>query len=436
MTVSNLSFQLHGFEYSLFYLTERQDAQEISRVAENIQRYYLWVIAGIGIPANILAIIGILSMGRLLPPSVLLLALSITDAITLLLKLIANQVYIHDPHMTRLACRMEFVVIAFSTLANWLLVGIAVDRFLWLRRQRALRNTAMSKGIEKDQDDEEKFNAPEEDEGQNVLGGMARKDGHGFLSLTNTGVFGAVVVTTFVLMALHGAVFFIMRDVNETGRRCVVYEKYVQFWKNGWYWINTGLFFFIPFGIILVLTVICVRWLLIDKREAFRNKQNVSHRKASNGQEPKASIIGNKATSAANNEENDPTAADNKEKQNNEQESASNTKEETNTDELDLSPVCHGGPFELKNQTAFTAMMVLAAAFFLILSLPGCVFYLGYKVKTDPKLQANWLLFEQVQHILVDMSHALNFFIYFIAVKVFRDSLVRVLTCRGRQQGK
>ncbi|GFR87864.1 thyrotropin-releasing hormone receptor [Elysia marginata] len=468
MTRSNLSFQLHGFEYSLVYLQERQEAQEISRVAEAIQRYYLWVIAGVGIPANILAIIGVLSLGRLLPPSLLLLLLSITDAITLLLKLVANQVYIHDPHMTTLACRLEFVVISFSTLANWILVGVTVDRFLWLYRKRALRNADTQpedgQGCEATEKITEKRKVSDNGKGEDTNDGcqyvffkMLRKDEIGIEGLTNRGVCLASLAAAFLIMLLYGIVFFIMRDVDRTGTRCVVYNKYAEFWKNGWYWINTSLFFFFPFIVILILTVISVRWLLIDKREASKIKQQNlgeavelekqgvnSDDQSKEEAEVKADIIKSQAPTE-NQTENGASAANDENGKSNDspQDDSTCTTKEAKTKEIEESkpgsPTKAGygsqgperrGPLEYRYQTAFTAMMILAAAFFLVLSLPGCVFYLSYRVKTDPTLKAKWLLFEQMQHILVDMSHALNFFIYFVAVKVFRDNLIRVITCK------
>ena len=407
-----------------------------------------------GIPANILAILGILSLGRLLPPSLLVLILSITDAITLLLKLVANQISIHDPHMTKLACRLEFIVISFSTLANWILVGIAVDRFLWLRRQRMIRKGLTPDSVEGQGQGTASEGTKEDGQRRRrgrrrqecVFAMMYRSDGRGFVSLTNCGVgFLTAFIATFIL-GLYGIVFFNMRDVDLTGRRCVVYQEYVNFWKNAWYWINTGLFFFIPFSVVLILTVLSVRWLLLDKREAAKANRNGEGQGTSTDVTTKSDQTDNQTATVVNgvNEEQQEDPQPDGAKQQAE-ESVDNHMNIQTTNKTELAceasqtkiseSVDSGGDgLELRNQKSLTAMMILAATFFLILSLPGCVFYLSYRLKSDPVLRNRWLLFEQLQFILVDMSHALNFFIYFLAVRVFRVSLIRLLTCKGRDK--
>ena len=418
-------------------------------MAVAIQRYYLWIIAGVGIPANILAILGVWSLGHLLPAAVLVLALSITDAVTLVLKLIANQVSIYDPHMTTLACRLEFIVISFGTLANWILVGIAIDRFLWLKRQRALR----SGGGQIMQSQGRKEEADKIEEGDTYFCiKLFRRDAQGFVWLTNIGVVCVTGLIAHLILVLYGVVFFIMRDVGRSGRKCSVYKKYEEFWKNGWFIINTGLFFFVPFAIILVLTVISVRWLILDKREAPRaklrsddgTKVSKSDAKAPQDQprdEIDQAIPDDSQKPVANTGDQENNEATSNERDGKQSEITDATRQtsdklEHGTEEpVSGSQTKEGGsPLEMRNQTALTAMMVLAATFFLILCLPGCVFYLSYQVKSDPTLKAKWLLFEQIQFILVDMSHALNFFIYFIGVKTFRDSLIRLVTCKGKRR--
>ena len=198
--------------------------------------------------------------------------------------------------------------------------------------------------------------------------------------------------------------------------------------------------------------MISVRWLILDKREASRAKlrsddgikDSKSDAKAPQDQprdEIDQAIPDDSQKPVANTGDqanNEATSSDRDGKQS---EITDATKETSDKPEHDIekpvsgSQTIEGGsPLEMRNQTALTAMMVLAATFFLILCLPGCVFYLSYQVKSDPTLKTKWLLFEQIQFILVDMSHALNFFIYFIGVKTFRDSLIRLITCKGKRR--
>ncbi|GFN75995.1 hypothetical protein PoB_000250100 [Plakobranchus ocellatus] len=457
--VSNLSFQLHGLEDSIFSLEQDPEADRLVAVSAAIQRYYLWVLAGVGIPANILAILGVLSLGHVLPAALLVLYLSATDAIALLLKLLANQIALHNMYIGRIGCKLEFAVVCFSTLANWILVGIAVNRFLWLRRRRMLRqrrgqvdesgkvNGRLDGTVRGEREAPTCKNTP-----LNFLfGSLWITDELGLVSFTNKGISRAVFVGSSLLFGGYGAVFFIMRDADVTGHSCGTYGRYVWFWKNVWYYINTGLFFFIPFTVILILTVISVHWLLLEKRTAQTGVQT-SKAKEEKDETPKTieeptvddkdgKITENGEQQAKDKDnviaEQDPTQnptdnlhdSINKDAPGDEDKGAAQMNEGNKDQE---SSVQSGETIDTRNQRTLTAMMVLAATFFLFLSLPGCIFYLTHRPTSDAVLRSKWHLFEQIQFILVDGSHALNFFIYFLAVKAFRESLIRLVKCRGK----
>lgn len=82
-------------------------------------------------------------------------------------------------------------------------------------------------------------------------------------------------------------------------------------------------------------------------------------------------------------------------------------------------------------QTA--VMMGVAALVFLLLSLPSCVYFLSYKMSDNKVVEARWAIFEQVQYIFLDSTHALNFYLYFLSSKLFRARLLALLTCRRSQ---
>ncbi|BFZ06275.1 hypothetical protein BsWGS_09314 [Bradybaena similaris] len=192
----------------------------------------------------------------------------------------------------------------------------------------------------------------------------------------------SAAVVAGVFLVLFGIMSVIMR--GDGHGECGTLNAYVDFWKIYWYWINFALFLIIPFLIILIFTCGIIRGLYLSRRDRRILLQKGSGRETGN-----ESAAGNHSRLVAE------------------------------TERVEL---------------AITIMMILAATLFLTFSLPACV----YTVISDPssegkcntKSQAYWTLFQQIKFLLVDATHALNFFMYFFAARRFRSQLFKVLRCK------
>lgn len=195
-------------------------------------------------------------------------------------------------------------------------------------------------------------------------------------------------VVAGVFFVLYGIVFVVMR--GGSAGVCGTFKVYVAFWKTFWYWINAALFLFIPFLIILIFTIGIIRGLYLSRRDRRILLQKGSGRDTGN-----ESAAGNHQRLVAE------------------------------TERVELS---------------ITIMMILAATLFLTFSLPACV----YDITADPssmgncntRSEANWAMFQQVKFLLVDATHALNFFMYFFAARRFRSQLFKVLRCKACKKVK
>ncbi|GFO20211.1 thyrotropin-releasing hormone receptor [Plakobranchus ocellatus] len=98
-------------------------------------------------------------------------------------------------------------------------------------------------------------------------------------------------------------------------------------------------------------------------------------------------------------------------------------------------------------ERTITLMLIVAAVIFLVLSLPQCLLHLVSAFHTKPAdhtvQKAQWRLYHMIAFLLLDSSHAINFFLYFFTAKRFRTQLYCLLTdtalcCSGRitQKGR
>ena len=88
-----------------------------------------------------------------------------------------------------------------------------------------------------------------------------------------------------------------------------------------------------------------------------------------------------------------------------------------------------------------TLMLIAAGMIFLLLSLPMALFYLidpfnRLNVDKMTVSAARWTLFQMVAFLLLDSSHAINFFLYFLTAKRFRVQLLRIILGRAACWGR
>ena len=99
-------------------------------------------------------------------------------------------------------------------------------------------------------------------------------------------------------------------------------------------------------------------------------------------------------------------------------------------------------------------MLVVASVYFLLATIPAAIFYLGnyfryrstesaYGKKSFSVFMENpegvsaerWRLLYQISFILVDSTHALNFVLYFLTAKRFRQQAMEVFCSCFKKRG-
>ncbi|KAK0053044.1 rhodopsin [Biomphalaria pfeifferi] len=80
-------------------------------------------------------------------------------------------------------------------------------------------------------------------------------------------------------------------------------------------------------------------------------------------------------------------------------------------------------------EVTLTTMMVASALLFQVLFLPALIVPLVFNPPADDiTVEAQWRLFSEIRYLLLDLSHALNFFLYFVTAKKFRSHVIKLLS--------
>ncbi|KAL8559280.1 hypothetical protein ACOMHN_059971 [Nucella lapillus] len=88
---------------------------------------------------------------------------------------------------------------------------------------------------------------------------------------------------------------------------------------------------------------------------------------------------------------------------------------------------------QLRQQRQITLMLLTISVVFIILILPNCIFFICkpyWKVERSDILRwANYKCVEQFAYFLADVTHAINFFVYFFSTKKFRGRVLSMVCC-------
>lgn len=263
--------------------------------------------------------------------------LAVCDGLTVLVKLISHQIYFHEVYLGTAGCKLDFVSFYLSAVANWMLVLICAERFV------------------------------------SVCLPLKRN-----IIFTKKRCYITVTVITVTFFCIFASMFIAMRDALPGGTECGTLDEYLNFWTNGWIWINICLNLFIPLPIIVVLTVLVIRGL----RKSHRDRRCI-------------------LTNGSGTED-------------------ANKRLMKESERLERS---------------ITIMLILVAIIFAVISMPAVVFLLTYEESPDKLVQAKWQLFDQIQYMFIDLSHAINFFLYFLTAKKFREQFLYVFTCKRYPKG-
>ncbi|GFR84784.1 thyrotropin-releasing hormone receptor [Elysia marginata] len=221
-----------------------------------------------------------------------------------------------------------------------------------------------------------------------------------------TGVFFTLIVT--------------LLGVMRTSRSgvCTTEKRFKWFYLNVWLYINVALFLFIPFALIAFLTAFIIHGL----RKSRRHRMTLILKDeggAGAGEEMQVLNDGTQAAgggggprkSRSSSTPATPTAAHNK-----------RMLEET-----------------ARVERTITLMLIAAGLIFLVLSLPMAVYVLirGLTVHRERTVEnMRWTLYQNIAFLLIDSTHAVNFFLYFFTAKRFRVQLLRIVTCRASCWGR
>lgn len=177
----------------------------------------------------------------------------------------------------------------------------------------------------------------------------------------------AAVLFLFIFL-IHTHLFFIFIP---SGYTC----QFAVTWGDAWKWISTLIYCFLPFFFLLVLTTLIVVGL--RRYQAARK-----------------SLLGCQTQK--------------------------HSKKDKRNDSWTL-------------EHTISIMMVLAAVVFLVLTLPICVFiiYTGlYREGDNPLEKARRQFVEQLVYFMQDLTHVVNFYLYFLAADKFRSKFKDMISCR------
>ncbi|GFR74886.1 thyrotropin-releasing hormone receptor [Elysia marginata] len=196
--------------------TQSKDIQELNEVSQDISKYYLIVLAAIGVPSNALTVATILSMHALSPATFFVVLLAIFDGCALVVKLIGNQLAQHEMTGHNWFCKFfNPLSIFFSTTANWILVLICLERFISVCYP--LKKVYL-------------------------------------FTKRRSFIIAAILIGslfTFILTTLG-----VMQTFKKN--KCTTEERFESFFANVWPYLSVALHLFVPFVLIAVLTAFII----------------------------------------------------------------------------------------------------------------------------------------------------------------------------------
>lgn len=348
-----------------------QENREFDEASSDISRYYLIVLAVIGVPTNALTVATILSMHALSPATFFVVLLAIFDGSALVVKLIGQQLAQHGLQDHAWFCKsMDPLSIFFSTTANWILVLICLERFI-----------SVCYPLKK-----------------------------AYLFTKRRSFIVAAILIGFLFTLIMTAL-----GVTRTSHKgkCTAEKRFTSFYSNVWLYINVALHLFIPFVLIAFLTA----FIIYGLRKSRKHRMSLMRKNDETEEEMKVLKDGS---------QDDAKVA-----------------RKSRPSSTSITPTARHNQKMLDDtarvERTITLMLIVAALVFLVLSLPMALYYFlkGFgRVSENTAEAASWRLYEQIAYVLVDSSHAVNFFLYFFTAKRFRVQLTRIMTGRASCWGR
>ena len=328
--LSNCSVLRHDevLDYSEF-----EEWQRLALMAYNINMNYLWFVFALGFPGNLATIVTTIKMAAVGPPSLYVLLLAIVDNLAITVKLLYHQLVLHGVVLGAEGCKtLTFLGSFLVAIANWILVFLAVERFLAVHYPLT-RSASKRCRIRK--------------------------------ATMSVSLVAFVLFCIFLpLVWTHSYIY----DERNNRMYCGVVKMYEQFIRTAWYWIDSIVYAIIPCTLLFVFNILIIR----DVRHSL-----LTH------------II------LTNN-----------------------------------NSCVRGQLFHLQ----VTAMLLTASVVFVVLILPICIFFIldpYWVVQIYTVADGRKRLFRQCAFLLCDMSHAVNFYLYFLSARNFRNRFLKMFVCKS-----
>ncbi|XP_046332625.2 probable G-protein coupled receptor 139 [Haliotis cracherodii] len=307
---------------------------ELATVSYYIDQRYLWFIFAFGFPGNIATIFTILRVGHVGTPSFYVLLLAVVDNLAIVVKLLYHQLAMYSVPIGVSGCKtLKFLGSFLVAFANWVLITLAVERFIAIHfpfSQTSTRKFKMKKAV------------------------LVVSVEAGILFW----VFAPVLWT-------HSYIYDSYLDVM----RCGEPEEYRYFVEEVWHWIDSVVYAVIPCISLFTLNVLIIR----DTTHSLKTR----------------TLLTNSINSR------------------------------------------RGSNFNVQ----ITAMLLTASIVFVLLTLPVCVYYVVnvYWHVSPYSVQQGWKsIFRDMAYLLCDLSHAVNFYLYFLSARKFRRNFLKVVMCSRR----
>ncbi|RUS73454.1 hypothetical protein EGW08_018777 [Elysia chlorotica] len=346
------------------YQERNEEYFRLAWLSKHIQRYYLMVLAAIGVPSNVLTVATILSMHALSPATFFVALLAVFDGCALSVKLLGRQ-------------------LEQNKVIHALLLGVAAALIVTL----VLKSRGQTPA-----------NLPPFP-GRRVpifghllmLGSEAREK---LLEIRKTYISAVTLIGS--LFALIMTTLGVTRTYDNGD--CVVSRRLLWFHQNVWLYLNLALHVFIPFTCTALLTLFIIHGL----RKGRQHRLSLVRKTHASGEKMRALQDGASDKCRSSSTPITPTSVHNQ---------------------------------RLLDDTArvertITLMLITAGLVFLLLSLPMALYCMvqGFSTRSEQSVTAaRWVPYKIVAYLLIDTTHAINFFLYFMTAKRFRVQLLRVV---------
>ncbi|XP_076470708.1 uncharacterized protein LOC143300713 [Babylonia areolata] len=221
MTTTTTTTQVMAFANSTQYVLSPEENATIQRLNEaraSIFASYMWVIFILGFPGNVACVLTVISMSTLSTATLYVALLAVVDALTLLGKLVAQQLTYHQSYLGDSGCKATSIINIFNCYAHWVLVLVCFERFLAVR-------WPLKKAV--------------------------------FFTKSRAWLIAAVL---FIVIFLIYTQLFVLYISDPTGRICGFSDE-VGSYVRLWYWFSAFLFSLAPFILLVVFTTFIVTGL-------------------------------------------------------------------------------------------------------------------------------------------------------------------------------